>query len=101
MLAIAFHVDYWDGLGWHDPFSMTQATQRQQDFGEKLGLQTVGTPQMIIDGQRSVFGANKAAVLQALDGRRDNVMPVDAARWKGICSCGCLRRHRAMPMTCT
>ena len=66
VLAIAFHVDYWDDLGWRDPFSMAQATQRQNEFGQKLRLDTVGTPHMIIDGRHSVFGANKSQVLQTL-----------------------------------
>jgi hypothetical protein len=78
VLAIAFHVDYWDNLGWHDPFSMAQATARQQDFGEKLKLQTVGTPHMIINGERSVFGVNKAAVLQAAHKPRPSSVAVDA-----------------------
>jgi hypothetical protein len=77
VLPIAFHVDYWDGLGWRDRFSMAAATQRQQDYGESLKLQTVGTPQMIIDGQRSVFGANRPALLQALNGPRTD-LPFEA-----------------------
>src|SRR6185312_4157433 len=68
VLPIAFHVDYWDGLGWRDRFSMAEATKRQQDFGHALGLSTVGTPQMIVEGQRSVSGANRGALLEALKG---------------------------------
>jgi hypothetical protein len=66
VLAIAFHVDYWDNLGWRDPFSMPIATQRQREFGRALKLPSVGTPHMVIDGQRSVLGANRAAVLRVL-----------------------------------
>jgi len=47
---------------------MAEATKRQQDFGHALGLSTVGTPQMIVEGQRSVSGANRGALLQALKG---------------------------------
>src|SRR5262245_14515586 len=79
VLPIAFHVDYWDGLGWRDRFSMAAATQRQQDFGRALGLPTVGTPQMIVEGQRSVSGANRGALLQALKGPVSDVA-VDAQR---------------------
>lgn len=79
VLPLAFHVDYWDGLGWRDRFSMAAATQRQQDFGRSLELKTVGTPQMIVEGQRSVFGANRDELLQALKTPVANV-PVDAQR---------------------
>jgi hypothetical protein len=83
VLAIAFHVDYWDDLGWRDPFSMATATKRQRDFGRTLKLSTVGTPHMIIDGQRSVFGANKQEVLQALGARRPATVTVDASLAEG------------------
>jgi len=79
VLPIAFHVDYWDDLGWRDRFSMAAATKRQRDFGRALGLSTVGTPQMIVEGQRSVSGANRAALLQALKGPVSDA-PVDAQR---------------------
>ena len=82
VLPIAFHVDYWDGLGWRDRFSMAEATKRQQDFGHALGLSTVGTPQMIVEGQRSVSGANRGALLQALKGPVSDVA-VDAQRVAG------------------
>jgi hypothetical protein len=82
VLPLAFHVDYWDELGWRDRFSMAEATKRQQDFGHALGLATVGTPQMIVEGQRSVSGANRGALLQALKGPVSNVA-VDAQRVEG------------------
>ena len=82
VLPIAFHVDYWDGLGWRDRWSMKEATDRQQDFGRSLALSTVGTPQMIVEGQRSVFGANRTEVLQALKGPREDVA-LDAQRVEG------------------
>jgi hypothetical protein len=79
VLPIAFHVDYWDGLGWRDRWSMKEATARQQDLGRALGLSTVGTPQMIVEGQRSVSGANQAALIQALKGPQENA-PLEAQR---------------------
>src|ERR1700743_185284 len=37
VLALAFHVDYWDGLGWKDKFSSADATHRQYDYARRLG----------------------------------------------------------------
>jgi hypothetical protein len=72
-LAIAFHVDYWNDLGWRDPFSMAEATARQKRFGETLRLPTVGTPQLIVEGRRSVLGASADALNEALSAAREDV----------------------------
>src|SRR5262245_40253761 len=66
VLPLAFHVDYWDGLGWRDRFSMKEATQRQNDHARTLKLTTVGTPQFIVDGRTSIWGAERKELEHAL-----------------------------------
>jgi hypothetical protein len=73
VLALAFHVDYWDNLGWADRFSLPFATQRQQRYGQTLKLSSVFTPQVIIDGQRSVVGSDKGAILSQIRGQHEGV----------------------------
>ncbi len=73
VLPLAFHVDYWDDLGWHDRFSMKQAAQRQNEFARSLRLNTIGTPQMIVDGRFSVWGANRESLLRTLKTPRQDV----------------------------
>jgi hypothetical protein len=73
VLALAFHVDYWDDLGWRDPFSLKEATQRQKDFAETLRLATTGTPQFIVEGRTSLFGADRARLDKALTPPRSAV----------------------------
>src|SRR4051812_821393 len=46
VLAIAFHVDYWDSVGWRDRFALPDSAKRQNRFAQSLHLATVGTPQM-------------------------------------------------------
>jgi hypothetical protein len=79
VVALAFHVDYWDALGWRDRFSMKEATQRQQSFANALKLNTVGTPQLVVEGRAAVWGANPFDVEKALEIPRSNV-PVRVER---------------------
>jgi hypothetical protein len=67
VLPLAFHVDYWDYIGWRDPFAFPQATDRQYSYGHALGLNMVYTPQMVIDGAQDAVGSNEAAVSKAIE----------------------------------
>ena len=71
-LALSFHVDYWDRLGWKDPFSSPDATRRQHGYAELLGLATVYTPQMVVDGRWQAVGSDRSEVEQALGSARRN-----------------------------
>jgi hypothetical protein len=56
IMALAFHVDYWDSLGWHDRFDFPEATARQRQYARTLKLATVYTPQLVVDGRHDVVG---------------------------------------------
>jgi hypothetical protein len=70
VLALSFHVDYWDRLGWKDPFSSHQATERQSRYATLLDLATVYTPQIVVDGKWQTVGSDRADVERALDKAR-------------------------------
>ncbi|MDR3096594.1 MAG: DUF1223 domain-containing protein [Paraburkholderia sp.] len=73
VLPLAFHVTYWDGLGWKDPYSLEAATQRQAAYSSRFGNGSY-TPEMVVDGRKSFVGWNRAEgekairVAQANDG---------------------------------
>jgi hypothetical protein len=56
IIALAFHVDYWDDLGWRDRFELPEAVTRQRQYAHTLHLPSVYTPQLVIDGQRDLVG---------------------------------------------
>jgi len=66
VLALAFHVTYWDRLGWPDPFALAAATARQRAYAAALGLYSLYTPQLVVDGRIDVVGSDRGGVLAAL-----------------------------------
>ena len=60
VIGLSFHVDYWDRLGWKDPFSNHAFTKRQYAYGERFGLNGVYTPQEVVNGQQEFVGSNRA-----------------------------------------
>ena len=56
---LSFHVDYWDYLGWRDPFSSQQFTKRQRNYTNSFRIQSMYTPQMIVNGLYE-FGGYKS-----------------------------------------
>lgn len=69
VLALEFHVDYWDYLGWRDPFSSAEYTARQEAYGRTLADGRVYTPQMIVGGTDSFVGTSRSAARRAIDRR--------------------------------
>ena len=58
VLVLDFHIDYWDSLGWKDPFSLPEATARQRTYDSLLGSE-VYTPQLVIGGSRQAVGSDQ------------------------------------------
>jgi len=66
VVVLSEHVDYWNSLGWRDPFSSAQWSERQSEYARRFGLDSVCTPQMVIDGARQAVGNDADAVLRAI-----------------------------------
>ena len=66
ILVLSEHVTYWNRLGWTDPFSSDTFTERQEAYGQRFRLDSVYTPQMVVNGSIQVLGSDRAAVKRAI-----------------------------------
>ena len=66
IIALGEHVDYWDQLGWKDKFSSPLFSARQQDYGRAFHLESVYTPEIVVNGQKEVLGSDSRAVQDAI-----------------------------------
>ena len=73
VLALAFHVNYWDELGWRDRFALAQSVERQNVYALNLGRSSVYTPQLVVDGRDDQVGTGGQAIERALSESRDGV----------------------------
>lgn len=66
VLALDWHVTYWDRLGWRDPWSLEAATTRQQRYARLFGDDEVYTPEAVVDGRSGGVGSDRIALLAAV-----------------------------------
>jgi hypothetical protein len=67
VLTLGFHVDYWDYIGWKDPYASKLATKRQKQYAESFKLSFVYTPQMVVNGAAESVGSDKAGIEAAVE----------------------------------
>lgn len=65
-IVLSYHVDYWDRLGWKDPFSKSDYSDRQRQYAQHFNLESVYTPQAIVNGKIEFVGSNKSALWNAI-----------------------------------
>ena len=70
VIALSFHVDYWDYLGWRDTFASPEHTARQRAYRDAFDASVIYTPQLVVDGRRSVPAIHRDAVLAAVEAAR-------------------------------
>lgn len=84
LIALGFHVTYWDYLGWKDPYGSSEYGERQRRYALEGDENRVYTPQMVVDGVRSfVGGEDEARAQAAIAGKRPKVPLGLTARVEG------------------
>jgi hypothetical protein len=66
IIPLELHVDYWNDLGWSDPFSQADFSMRQRAYADARGTTSVFTPEAIVDGATSVVGSHEAELVEAV-----------------------------------
>lgn len=66
IFALSFHVDYWNRLGWADPFSSARFTRRQSEYVSAMNLNGAYTPQMVVNGRSEFVGSDKTSLSRSL-----------------------------------
>ncbi len=80
-IVLEEHVDYWDSLGWKDPFSSATVTSRQSDYGQTFGGEQVYTPQMVVDGHKEFVGSSEGEALRAIRAAAETPKPAVQLTW--------------------
>ena len=66
VIALALHVDYWDYIGWKDPFADPGHAERQRAYAALAGRRSIYTPEMLVNGDTDIFGAKPMALSKAI-----------------------------------
>jgi len=64
--ALSFHVDYWNYIGWTDPYSKKAFSARQRQYAEAFGTSQIYTPQMVVNGREAFVGSNRRRLERAI-----------------------------------
>jgi len=66
IIPLSEHVDYWNRLGWRDPFSSKEFSDRQRNYAEVLGTENIYTPMMIVDGLHAFVGSRSTTAREVI-----------------------------------
>src|SRR6202030_277494 len=67
LIVLSEHVDYWNDIGWKDPYSSREYSERQSAYAARFGRGVVYTPQMVIDRHSELVGSDERGAIQAVE----------------------------------
>lgn len=81
VVPLSFHVDYWNDLGWNDPYSQPAWTERQRHYARALGDRSVYTPQMVVGGAAGMVGSHTQKIAAAITAAPRPALLAATAAW--------------------
>lgn len=76
VITLSYHVDYWDYIGWKDPFATKGFTQKQYTYAEKFRSRSVYTPQAVINGRSHYTGSDRTTIYNVLNSKNSISQPI-------------------------
>ncbi len=76
--VLSFHVDYWNYIGWKDPFSQARFSDRQRQYARQFSLQSIYTPQIVVNGTAEFVGSDEQRLRAAIT-KKSTLSPVQVA----------------------
>ncbi|MGE0708414.1 MAG: DUF1223 domain-containing protein [Planctomycetota bacterium] len=67
VFCLAWHVDYWDHLGWKDPYAERAHAVRQRRYAQRMKLRSVYTPQLVVNGREELVGSSRGGARRAIE----------------------------------
>src|SRR5216683_93042 len=67
LIVLSEHVDYWNDIGWKDPYSSHEYSERQRAYAAQFGRGSIYTPQMVVDGHFELVGSDERRATQAIE----------------------------------
>lgn len=67
IIPLSYHVDYWDYIGWKDPFASKQFTKKQRFYGHKFNSSSIYTPQLVINGKEHIVGSDRTNIIRKIE----------------------------------
>lgn len=81
VVPLSFHVDYWDELGWPDPYAKEAWTSRQRQYARALGDRSVYTPELVVGGAVGMVGSHGDKIAKAIDAATVPALLATTATW--------------------
>jgi hypothetical protein len=85
-IVLSEHVTYWNHDGWTDPFSLTDIDERQKEYGDRFRIDSIYTPQIVVDGAAQMVGSKADDVTRAVAGAAatpKKPLAIADAHWDG------------------
>ena len=84
IIPLSYHVDYWDYIGWKDPYASAQFTNKQRTYGRKFYSSSIYTPQLVINGKEHIVGSDKANILKKIDQKLHRKKVINSVKIKDV-----------------